>query len=121
MATTKKVVPLPAKKKPPEPQPQDAEKEFFRDQTDYLCRHVAAQRDLEDLDALYESTTMLVRQIGALFSGIYELEGGSGEGRILVLCCLGEDLVQEIQRRVNAVHDFAYSLAPKPEAAKKDE
>src|SRR5215510_7154909 len=105
---TKKVAHLPAGKNS---QAQDAEaatKAAFLARTDSLCRHVTAWGGIEDVGDLYESTITLVRQMGALFDGLYqfmESTQGGGDERLLVLCDLGADLAEEVKRRVDRLYD----------------
>src|ERR1700704_283250 len=101
-AKKSKVVSLTPKEKPPEPQPEPTEEESFLDRGPEICAHLATwgTGKVNDVDDLYEVTTLLIKQIMALFSAMYELKGGSGDEDKLSLCLLGEDLAREALRRV---------------------
>ena len=64
----KKVVPLPTQEKP-KPQPETMEKEPFLDRGHEICTHLTTwgTGKVDDVGDLYEITTLLVKQIAALF------------------------------------------------------
>jgi hypothetical protein len=101
----KKVVSLSKRKKPQTSQSETTEP--FLDRGHEICTHLTTwgTGEVKDVSALYEITTLLVKQIEALFSAISAIGGGSGDEEILSLCMVGEDLAREAYRRVDRLYD----------------
>src|SRR6266481_1364511 len=97
-----KVVSLATRDTPRKPHPQPNTLKDFRNRTPDICRHITRYGEIEDRGELYEATTVLLTQLGSLFTAVGALHEAAEETHLL--CMLGEDLAAEAYRRVTRLH-----------------